>query len=230
MCTGLKCKEFALLHFLVGGHLLQNEEAFLCIRFVNPFAAEVTFVQCTKKQIILKIIRTKSYGYSYESSHWVLSDEYPFARVSVIFPVFLQNFVLAKSATSSIRVNGLLVAWKKKCSVHKGFVSVLFLWTGSCWRVASDLGDGFARCSSLLQHLQLASHNFVAILQKKWRKIEIQIAGEWKEAQCKQYAGVFNLAMFTLPRNHPWWAWPLNPFMLTSSLRNCRLDIWYFWQ
>ena len=36
---------------------------------VNPFAAEVTFVQCTKKQIILKIIRTKSCGYSYESSH-----------------------------------------------------------------------------------------------------------------------------------------------------------------
>ena len=36
------------------------------------------------------------------------SDEYPYARVSVIFQVFLYNFVLAKLATSSIRVKGCL--------------------------------------------------------------------------------------------------------------------------
>ena len=35
----------------------------------------------------------------------MLSDEYPFARVSVIFQVFSYHFVLAESATSSIRVN-----------------------------------------------------------------------------------------------------------------------------
>ena len=34
----------------------------------------------------------------------MLSDEYPFARDSVIFHVFLHHFVLAKLATSSIRV------------------------------------------------------------------------------------------------------------------------------
>ena len=72
---------------------------------INPFAAEVIFIQCTKKQIIMKIIGTRSHGYSYESSRWVLSDEYPFARVSVIFQVFLHHFVLDKLATSSIRVN-----------------------------------------------------------------------------------------------------------------------------
>ena len=41
---------------------------------------------------------------SYPSSP-VLSDEYPCTRVSVIFQVFLHHFVLAKLATSSIRVN-----------------------------------------------------------------------------------------------------------------------------
>ena len=40
-----------------------------------------------------------------DSSHWVLSDEYPYARVPVIFQGFLHHFVLAKLATSSIRVN-----------------------------------------------------------------------------------------------------------------------------
>ena len=34
----------------------------------------------------------------------MLSFEYPFARVSVIFKHFLHHFVLAKLATSSIRV------------------------------------------------------------------------------------------------------------------------------
>ena len=34
-----------------------------------------------------------------------LSDEYPFARVSVIIQLFCIFFVLAKSAFSSIRVN-----------------------------------------------------------------------------------------------------------------------------
>ena len=43
--------------------------------------------------------------YSLESSRWVLSDEYPFAMVSVIFSFFLYHFVLAKLATGSIRVN-----------------------------------------------------------------------------------------------------------------------------
>ena len=54
-------------------------------------------------QNILKTIRTLSCWYSLESSRWVLSDEYPFARVSVI-SVFLHHFELVKLATSSISV------------------------------------------------------------------------------------------------------------------------------
>ena len=55
-------------------------------------------------QNVLKIIKTLSCWYSLESSRWVLSDEYPFTRVSITFQV-LHYFVLAKLATSSIRVN-----------------------------------------------------------------------------------------------------------------------------
>ena len=54
----------------------------------NPSDAELNFIQCTKKQKIMKIILTLSCWYSLERSRWVLSDEYPFARVSVIFQVF----------------------------------------------------------------------------------------------------------------------------------------------
>ena len=52
----------------------------------------------------LKIIQALSSWYSLESSHRLLSDEYPFARVSVIFELFSYQFGLIKLATSSIRV------------------------------------------------------------------------------------------------------------------------------
>ena len=51
----------------------------------NPSSAEATFVLSTRMQRFLKTILTLSCWYSLESSHWVLSDEYPYARVSVIF-------------------------------------------------------------------------------------------------------------------------------------------------
>ena len=70
----------------------------------NPSNAEAIFIQSTRMQRFLKTILTLSCWYSLESSHWVLSDEYPFARVSVIFQVFSHNFVLVKLAFSSIRV------------------------------------------------------------------------------------------------------------------------------
>ena len=54
---------------------------------VNPSNAEASFVQSTRTQRFLKSIETLSYWYSFESSRWVLSDEYPFARVSVIFRI-----------------------------------------------------------------------------------------------------------------------------------------------
>ena len=56
-------------------------------------------------QMFMKTILTLSCWYSLDSSRCVLSDEYPYARVSVIFQGFLHHFVLAKLASSSIRVN-----------------------------------------------------------------------------------------------------------------------------
>ena len=72
---------------------------------LNPSNAEATFVQSTRKQTFLWNIETLSCWYSLESSYWVLSDEYPCASDSVIFLDFVPHFVLAKLATSSIRVN-----------------------------------------------------------------------------------------------------------------------------
>ena len=54
----------------------------------NPSNAEATFVQSTRTQRFLKIFLTLSCWYSLDSSRQVLSDEYPFDRVSVIFQVF----------------------------------------------------------------------------------------------------------------------------------------------
>ena len=55
---------------------------------INPSNAEATFIKCTRMQKIMKIILTKSSGYSYESPGRELSDEYPFAMVSIISKVF----------------------------------------------------------------------------------------------------------------------------------------------
>ena len=74
-------------------------------REINPSNAEPTFVKSTRTQKSLKIIETLSCWYSLDSSRGVLSDEYPFSRVSVIFQVFCIHFAMAKLAPSSIRVN-----------------------------------------------------------------------------------------------------------------------------
>ena len=56
-----------------------------------------------------KTILTLSSWYSFESSCWVPSDEYPFIYQGFgHFSGFLHHFVLAKLATSSIRVIGML--------------------------------------------------------------------------------------------------------------------------
>ena len=67
---------------------------------VNPCNAEV---QITRMKRFLKTMYTLSCWYSLDISHRVLSDEYPCARVLVISS-FFNCFVLAKLATSSIRV------------------------------------------------------------------------------------------------------------------------------
>ena len=59
---------------------------------LNPSIAEATFFQSTRMQRFLKAIQTLSHWYSLNSSRWVLSDEYPFARVSVIFLGFCIHF------------------------------------------------------------------------------------------------------------------------------------------
>ena len=64
--------------------------------FFNPSNAEATFVQSTRTQIFLKTIQTLSCWYSLDSSRGVLSDEYPFARVSVIFQDFCINLYWPK--------------------------------------------------------------------------------------------------------------------------------------
>ena len=76
------------------------------VDYLNPFHAKATFVYGRKMRKLLKTIQTLSCWYSLESSRRVLSDEYPFVRVSVLFSVFWHNFVLTKSATSSIRIKG----------------------------------------------------------------------------------------------------------------------------
>ena len=53
-----------------------------------PMLKLLIYVQRTRKQRFLKTIRTLSCWYSLDSSHWVLSDEYQYARVSVIIQIF----------------------------------------------------------------------------------------------------------------------------------------------
>ena len=57
-------------------------------RQFNPSNVVTTFVQGTRMQGFLKIIQTLSCWYSLDGSCWVLSYEYPYVRVSVIFQVF----------------------------------------------------------------------------------------------------------------------------------------------
>ena len=58
--------------------------------------AKTTLVQSTQMQRFLKTILTLSCWYSLESSHWVLSDEYPISKVSVIFFSFFVLFSFGK--------------------------------------------------------------------------------------------------------------------------------------
>ena len=69
---------------------------------LNPSNAEATFVQSTMTPIFLQTNQTLSCWYSFESSHWVLSHEYPYFGV---FSWCLHYFLLANLATSSKRVN-----------------------------------------------------------------------------------------------------------------------------
>ena len=54
-------------------------------KLLNLSNAEATFIQSARMKIFLKTILTLSCWYSLDSSCWILSDEYPFARLSVIY-------------------------------------------------------------------------------------------------------------------------------------------------
>ena len=69
---------------------------------LNPSNAEATFIQSTMMQRFLKTILTLSCWFSLESSRWVLSDEYPYAEVSLIFQFFCIILHILKLATSSM--------------------------------------------------------------------------------------------------------------------------------
>ena len=69
---------------------------------LNPSYAKATFAQKIRMQRLLNTIETLSCWYSLDSR--VLSDEYPYARVAINCSGFLNDFVLAKLATSSARV------------------------------------------------------------------------------------------------------------------------------
>ena len=74
---------------------------------VNPSNAEAIFIQSTRRQIFENHINPVMLVFI-ESSHYVLSYEYPCARFFIHFSSFLpflRHFVLANVATSSIRVN-----------------------------------------------------------------------------------------------------------------------------
>ena len=75
-------------------------------------------IKGTRMQKIVKVFSTLSYWYSSESSCWILSDEYPCARVSDSFRLFSHYFVRTKLATSSIRANWLIsvLYWSKDWS------------------------------------------------------------------------------------------------------------------
>ena len=78
---------------------------FLTLPMLRPLSSEAQ--KCKDFSQTIEIL---SRWYSLNSSHWVLSDEYPYARVSTFFR-FLHHLVLAKLATSSIRVPSSRLSW-----------------------------------------------------------------------------------------------------------------------
>ena len=75
---------------------------------VNPYNAEAIFVQSTRTQIFLKIIKTRTFWYWLNSSCWVLSNEYHVPGFLSFFGSLSHHFVKAKLVTSSIRVKKLI--------------------------------------------------------------------------------------------------------------------------
>ena len=122
-------------------------------------AAVATLVQSTKMQRFLKIILTLSCWYSLDSSYWVLLNEYPYARVWVIFSPFLHHFILANLATSSVRVNPFLYKMAEKLVPIKKWLRIqsFLLWwligiVGLIKRVKPILNGSTIKCTLYEPH------------------------------------------------------------------------------
>ena len=59
---------------------------------LNPSNAMAIIVRSTRTQRFLKTISTLSSWYSLDSSNWILSEEYTYARVSVTFSGYIVSF------------------------------------------------------------------------------------------------------------------------------------------
>ena len=89
--SGIHRHEHTHAHTLTHTHTRTHTrcgQQIVLVWMINPFNAKATFVQCTRMQRFMKTTETLSCWYSLESSRRVFSDEYPFARVSVIFQDF----------------------------------------------------------------------------------------------------------------------------------------------
>ena len=115
-----------------------SEATKICVTLLTHPVLRLHLFKAQWYKDIWKKIKTLSCWYSLDSSHWVLSDEYPLPRVAVIFPGFLHHFVLTKLATSSIRVNkGSESVWNYQTirdsaignlSFHHWFISLYPQW------------------------------------------------------------------------------------------------------
>ena len=84
----LKSESWNHLELAGAGSSAHSLNAYM-LKVTQPFQYWGYFhPKSTRKQRSLKTIYTLSYWYSLDSSHWVLSHEYPFTRVSVIFRYF----------------------------------------------------------------------------------------------------------------------------------------------
>ena len=87
----------------------------------NSFNAEATFIQRTKTKSFLKIIQKLSCWYPLESSRWELPDEYTYVPGFQSFSMFLHHLVLAKLATTSMRVKNMTLLSTLETVCHTEF-------------------------------------------------------------------------------------------------------------
>ena len=100
-----------LLNIELVFHLWKRSiERCLILHSFKTFNAEANFGQSTRMQDFRKPSKPCCVGIHWIAL-WVLSDEYPYAGVSVIFKDFLHHFALSKLATSSMRVKYSYLKW-----------------------------------------------------------------------------------------------------------------------